>query len=118
MMAIVRVVVVQMKINMMIIGSVAVVKLDYHPKNTEIWHGDVLPLDMLLLSRDMGELDEVASLAERGALMYRQVGANNIIIITGILNLILIVNDNNATCCAGEQARGSGFPVGQSGQAA
>ena len=24
-------------------------------------------------SRDMGELDEVASLAERGALMYRQV---------------------------------------------
>ena len=27
----------------------------------------------LLLFRDMGELDEVASLAERGALMYRQV---------------------------------------------
>ena len=27
----------------------------------------------LLLLRDMGELDEVASLAERGALMYRQV---------------------------------------------
>ena len=26
-----------------------------------------------VLSRDMGELDEVASLAERGALMYRQV---------------------------------------------
>ena len=27
----------------------------------------------LILFRDMGELDEVASLAERGALMYRQV---------------------------------------------
>ena len=27
----------------------------------------------IMLSRDMGELDEVASLAERGALMYRQV---------------------------------------------
>ena len=26
-----------------------------------------------VLCRDMGELDEVASLAERGALMYRQV---------------------------------------------
>ena len=70
------------------------------------------------MSRDMGELDEVASLAERGALMYRQVGANIIviIIITGII--ILIINDNNATCSAGEQARGSGFPVGQGGQAA
>ena len=30
-------------------------------------------IDIMILSRDMGELDEVASLAERGALMYRQV---------------------------------------------
>ena len=114
MMAIVCVVVVQMKIDMMIIGSVVVVKLDYHPKNTEIWHGDVLPyvVDMLLLSRDMGELDEVASLAERGALMYRQVGANIIVI---LISTIIV---SNVTCCAGEQARGSGFPAGQGGQAA
>ena len=69
----------------------------------------------------MGELDEVASLAERGALMYRQVGANIIIIIiiiTSIIILISTINDSNVTCCAGEQARGSGFPVGQGGQAA
>ena len=31
-------------------------------------------MSTLTLFRDMGELDEVASLAERGALMYRQVG--------------------------------------------
>ena len=66
----------------------------------------------------MGELDEVASLAERGALMYRQVGANIIIIIIITSILILIINDSNVTCCAGEQARGSSFPVGQGGQAA
>ena len=36
---------------------------------------DIMTLmSTLTLSRDMGELDEVASLAERGALMYRQVG--------------------------------------------
>ena len=87
-------------------------------------YGDVLPLDMLFLSRDMGELDEVASLAERGALMYRQVGANIIaiiiiiIIITSIIIIISTINDSNVTCCAGEQARGSSFPVGQGGQAA
>ena len=68
------------------------------------------------LTRDMGELDEVASLAERGALMYRQVGANIIVII--IIIIITSINDGNVNCCAGEQARGSSFPVGQSGQAA
>ena len=70
----------------------------------------------------MGELDEVASLAERGALMYRQVGANIIvviiIIITSIIILISTINDSNVTCCAGEQARGSSFPAGQGRQAA
>ena len=36
---------------------------------------DIMTLmSTLTLFRDMGELDEVASLAERGALMYRQVG--------------------------------------------
>ena len=76
------------------------------------------------LTRDMGELDEVASLAERGALMYRQVGANIIaiiiiiIIITSIIIIISTINDSNVICCAGEQARGSSFPVGQGRQAA
>ena len=34
---------------------------------------DMVIVITFTLSRDMGELDEVASLAERGALMYRQV---------------------------------------------
>ena len=34
---------------------------------------DIVIVITFVSSRDMGELDEVASLAERGALMYRQV---------------------------------------------